>query len=99
MCFLIQDCFNLNLKEKRGAKESQFSHLTAKDQWIGNVGSVRWVSINYLGSVFKEKDTEMYYTDNEQKKNRFNTHKHTLMPNTQLAWKGERHSYTTAYSL
>lgn len=22
--------------------------------------------MNYLGSVFKEKDTEMYYTDNEQ---------------------------------
>lgn len=40
--------------------------------------------MNYLGSLFKEKDPKIYYTDNEQKKNRF---KHaystyTLMPYT-----------------
>jgi len=38
--------------------------------------------MNYLGSVFKEKDTEIYYIDNEQTKNRINTHNHTLMPYT-----------------
>ncbi len=37
--------------------------------------------MNYLGSVFKEKDTKMYRPDNEQERNRFNTH--TLMPYTQ----------------
>lgn len=38
--------------------------------------------MNYLGSVFKEKDPKIYYTDNEQKKKRINMHTYTVMPYT-----------------
>lgn len=58
--------------------------------------------MNYLGSVFKEKDTKIYYTDNEQKKNIFNMHTHTHLCHihtTSLKKStAQLHNYTHAYA-